>query len=69
MPRRVYPDLAAFFRANPDVAGYQLAQELGCSPAYVSMIRWKERQPTLGLALKIAERCHIPIESLLRKVG
>lgn len=67
MTRRVYPSLIAFFKANPDVAGQDLARELGISFAYMSMIKWGVRQPRLGLALKIAERCNVPLESLIIK--
>jgi len=67
MTRRVYPNLIAFFKANPDIAGQDLAREFGISFAYMSMIKWGTRQPTLPLALRIAERCNVPLESLVRK--
>lgn len=67
MSRRVYPDLNAFFRANPDISAQDLAAEFGISVAYMSMLRWSTRQPRLPLALKIAARCNVPLESLLQK--
>lgn len=68
MPRRIYPNLLAFFRANPETQA-QIADELEISPAFLSMIKWGERQPQLSLALKIADRCHVPLESLIRKAS
>lgn len=64
MPRRVYPNLAAFLREH-DGTAHELARELGISPPLLSMIKWRVRQPRLELALKIAERCNVPLESLL----
>lgn len=69
MSRRVFPNLIAFFKANPDVSGQDLAQEFGISYAYMSMIKWGTRQPSLPLALRISGRCHVPLESLVRKHG
>lgn len=69
MPQRVYPNLAAFFRANPEQTAAAIADELGVSAPFISMIKWRERQPKLELALKIAERCHVPLESLIRKAS
>lgn len=67
MPRRVYPNLRAFFEANPDVSGESLARELGISFSYMSMIKWGQREPRLPLALKIQDRCNVPLESLIHK--
>jgi len=68
MPRRVYPNLAAYFRENDETLT-QVANELDISLPYLSMIKWGYRQPTLDLALKIASRCHVPLESLLRRAS
>jgi DNA-binding XRE family transcriptional regulator len=65
MPPRVYPDLHSFFRHNPDESLMAVAKDVGCSMPHLSMIKWGTRQPTLPLALKIARRCHVPLESLL----
>jgi transcriptional regulator with XRE-family HTH domain len=75
MPRRVFSNLRAFFEAQrelrqagkPFVTSMELADELGISYPYLSMIKWGDRQPDLELALRIAERCHVPLESLLRR--
>lgn len=67
MPRRVYPNLTAYFKGNPGESAFEIAHELGISPAFLSMIKWGERQPGLALALRMAERFQVPLESLLRK--
>lgn len=69
MPRRVYPNLAAYFKDNDDETMTQVAGELGITLGHLSMIKWGDRQPTLDLALRIASRCHVPIESLLRRAS
>ena len=66
MPRRVYSDLRAFFRENPDESLTQVAKDVECSMPYLSMIKWGTRQPALPLALRIARRCNVPLESLIR---
>jgi len=67
MGRRVYRNLDAFFRANPDVTMQALSDELGISLPMMSQMRWGLRTPRLSKAVKIAERCNIPVESLLSK--
>jgi transcriptional regulator with XRE-family HTH domain len=69
MPRRVYPNLHAFFRDHRDVRMMDIADELGISYSLLSMIKWGSRQPRLELALKLAERCNVPLESLLLPKG
>ena len=65
MPMRVYPNLRAYFTANPDVRAMDVADRVGCSYSHLSMIKWGIRQPTLPLALRIQAACHVPLESLL----
>ena len=65
MPQRIYPNLRAYFRENPQDSAKQVADDLGCSMAHISMIKWGTRQPTLALALRLSRRCHVPLESLL----
>lgn len=65
MPPRVYANLQSFFRENPDQSLMQVAKDVGCSMPHLSMIKWGTRQPTLPLALRIARRCHVPLESLV----
>ena len=69
MPRRVYPNLRAYFKDHPEESAYQIAKDVECSPAYLSMIKWGQRQPALDLALRLANRCHVPLESLLRQTA
>jgi DNA-binding XRE family transcriptional regulator len=75
MALRTYPNLQAYFRGEGATQG-ALAHELGISQALLSMIKWGLREPDLALALRIAERCRVPLESLVmprdrsrRKVG
>ncbi len=66
MPRRVYGSLKAFFADRQNPTGTAIAEELDISLPYLSQIKWGDRQPTLELALRIAARCNVPLESLLR---
>jgi Helix-turn-helix. len=68
MPQRVYPNLVSYFDKT-DETQQQVASELGISTAYMSMIKWRQRQPDLALALRISERCNVPLESLIRKAS
>ena len=65
MAIRTYPNLFAFFRAEGRIQD-TIAQELGISPALLSMFKWGLRQPDLALALRIADRCRVPLESLVK---
>ena len=65
MTLRTYPNLAAFFHAEGRIQN-QVAHELGISSSLLSMIRWGLRQPQLDLALRISDRCRVPLESLIR---
>lgn len=69
MPRRVYPNLHAFFKDNPDETAYRVAKDVACSTSYLSMIKWGTRQPGLPLALRLSRRCQVPLESLVQKTG
>lgn len=64
----MYPSLTAYFQENEETQA-QVADELEISYAYMSMLKWGLRQPPLDLALKIARRCNVPLESLLRKAS
>lgn len=66
MAMRLYPNLAAFFLGEGRIQG-QVAQELGISKAHLSMIKWGLREPDLALALQITARCHVPLESLVKR--
>jgi hypothetical protein len=66
MPSRIYPDLNAFFRDNPDETLTAVAKDVRCVPSMLSMVRWGTRQPRLQLALRISRRCNVPLESLIK---
>lgn len=66
MAQRVYPNLKAFFK-DTDETLQQVAKDVGCSMPFLSMIKWGTRQPSLPLALRIAHRCHVPLESLVQQ--
>jgi hypothetical protein len=40
---------------------------MGCSPAFISMIKDGLREPNLDLAIRLADHCHIPLESLVKR--
>ena len=71
MPRRVYPDLLTFFKDQKDrqtgLTAQDVADELDISYSYMSMLKWGAREPDLELALRIAARCNVPLESLIRR--
>jgi DNA-binding XRE family transcriptional regulator len=63
MPRRAYPNLFAYLQACGETQT-AVAHKLGISVGMLSLIKWGQRQPTLALAMKIADYCNIPLESL-----
>jgi len=65
--RRAYPTLSAYLADHPEESQGQIAQEFGISQASLSMIKWGLRQPQLPMALAMAKRFNIPLESLIRK--
>jgi transcriptional regulator with XRE-family HTH domain len=65
MAPMIYPDLHAFFKAEGRIQA-QVAHELGISTSLLSMIRWHEREPHLELAMRISERCRVPLASLAK---
>ena len=66
VPRRIYPNLHSYFVEHPRTQS-QIADEMGISMAFLSNIKWGNREPNLPLALKIARRCQVPLESLIVK--
>ena len=66
MSEPTYPDLAAYLRGERCTLT-RLAEELELSVPYLSELTRGKKQPSLPLALRIAQRCRIPIESLLRR--
>lgn len=63
MPRKIQ-SLDAFL-VHKHITQNALARELGISAIFLSEIRRGKRTPSLRLALRIAEHCNIPVESLL----
>jgi transcriptional regulator with XRE-family HTH domain len=70
MPRRVYANLRAYFEDHrlrqTGLRAMDVADDLHISHAYLSMIKWGQREPDLALALRIAAKCSVPLESLIR---
>ena len=64
-PPRVYASLSAFLHGE-HLTQDAFARRVGIVPSYISMMLSGERTPSLTLALRIARKAHIPIESLLR---
>lgn len=65
MTQRAYPNLATFFdRTN--IKQDDFAAELGISASKMSRIKNGLAQPSLDLAIKIADKAHVPLESLIR---
>lgn len=62
----VYADLEAFFKDKRNPSQNVLAEELGITPTHLSMIKWRQREPDIELAIKITRRCRVPWESLIR---
>jgi len=64
---RVLPNFAAWLAANRDVTLTELAREWNVKISMLSMIKYGQRQPKLPLAIKMIDRCNIPLESLIKK--
>lgn len=48
-----------------NISASDLAWEIGISPQFLSDIRAGRRQPSLAIAIRIADTCRIPIKSLV----
>lgn len=59
-------DLDAFFKSNPERTHEWLAELLGVDRSYVSLLRSRDRQPSLPLALEISRITGVPIEALVQ---
>lgn len=64
MKRRVYPNLAQYL-ANTGQSQQALADQLGVTQSHISRIVNGSAEPSLELALRIADLANIPVESLL----
>ena len=67
-PRRAYPNLRAYFEAT-DTTHQWFAELVGVSRVTITDIANRREQPSLPLALKIAELANVPVESLLKESG
>ena len=65
MKRRKHASVAAFLEET-GTTQRQLAERLGVSRAYVSLIASGDRQPALDLAVLIEELTGVPVESLVK---
>ena len=63
--RQRYRTLNDYFEQTGETH-QSLADRLGVTAAYVSMMRAGKRQPSLGLALKLHEETGVPMEALLK---
>ena len=52
--------------AHPEISATELAEEFGIGLPFFCMIKYGDREPRIGLALRICARCNIPIESLIK---
>jgi transcriptional regulator with XRE-family HTH domain len=64
--RPTYRTLAEFMDGE-EITQEAFADEIGISQSFLSMLLRGERQPSLPLAIKIAERAQVPIASLLAR--
>lgn len=63
---RTYPNLETFLK-DTGLTQVALASELGISQSYLSRIKTGEVEAPLWLALRIARRTRVPLESLLKE--
>jgi plasmid maintenance system antidote protein VapI len=56
--------LAEWFAADSDRTHDALAQQVGVSRAYISMLVAGRREPSLSVALTIADLTGVPVHSL-----
>ena len=63
--RSLFETLAEYMEASKRSQA-EVAQELGVSPSYLSMMLSGQRRPSGDLALRIAERYRVSLVSLLR---
>lgn len=64
MTERIYPDLETFFDQTA-TKQEDFAERLGISASYMSRIKNRLAQPTLDLAIRIANEARVPVESLI----
>lgn len=67
--RRAFPDVAAYLNdlRTQGRTQNEIAAALGISVSYLSDIKKGRYQPSLDLAIRIAELANVPIESLVKR--
>lgn len=63
---RTYPNLETFLK-DTGLTQTELAEDLGISQSYLSRIKTGEVEAPLWLALRIARRTRVPLESLVKE--
>jgi transcriptional regulator with XRE-family HTH domain len=66
MRRRTYPNITSYLLATGETQ-VELAAKLQRSQAYVSKLVNGLQQPSLNEALRIANICGVPVESLVTR--
>lgn len=64
-PAPKYRDLDQFFTANPERTHEWLAEQLDVDRSYISLLRSRQRQPSLPLAVRISEITGVPVKALV----
>lgn len=64
MKRRAYSNLASYFEASGDTQ-QAFADALGISQSHISRVSKGLVEPSLDLALRIARKANIPVESMV----
>lgn len=66
MARRTYPNLRSYLKGTGQTQA-DLAARLGKSQPFISKLLNGLIQPSLHEALRISERCGVPVESLVTR--
>ncbi len=67
--KRAYPDVRAYLEEirRQGRTQNEIAAALGISVSYLSDIKQGRYQPSLDLAIRIAELANVPIESMVKR--
>jgi transcriptional regulator with XRE-family HTH domain len=63
--KQKHRSLAAYYKGKPRGSQIALARKLGVSKAYISFLVAGDRQPSLGLALRIEAETGVPASSMV----
>jgi DNA-binding XRE family transcriptional regulator len=55
-------------RISERISNAQLAQDIGISPSYVTKLENNEKQPSLDVMFRIAERFKCKVEDIFRRM-